>query len=178
MYRQRPFTDAVIQGDIYPHIQFAIPNLTSNASAFHGEAAGFTLSVAVSHKWGIVVSHSCDVNAETGRPSDRVLVAEVNDFSDYTRRLVESKGGYEKLNPLEVPKLGEILYFPGMFYLVSDAALGGHDHWVDLTMLRVIERKRLTPSEKLVELSDQYRESLRLKLALHFGRNEIDESHP
>ncbi len=176
MFKDRPFSvKEVLQGDIYAEISFASANLTFTESKPHIQSVGLQLQTSVSHKWGMVISHSCDQNEATGRPSDRVLLAEVQEFSDYTRKLVDSRGGYARINSMELPKEGEKLYFPNIFYLDTHPDLGGHDHWVDFSSVRTVERSRLDPSKKLMQLDHDGGERLRYKLSLNFSRDEEPE---
>lgn len=176
MFKTRPYTERdVLQGDVYPELGFYSANLTQSAVENHTQALRVQLASGVSQKWGMVVSHSCDVNDKTGRPSDRVLIAEVLEFSPYTREIVERRGNgppecYRMINSMDPPKPGERLFFPNIFYLEPHPDLGGHDHWVDFSTIRAIERSRLNPARKLVELDEDGGTRLRFKLATNFSR--------
>ncbi len=174
MYSGTPESD-FLQGDVLKGVPISYwSGLTKDP-----ESGGLHSGLTWAARWKersmtvILVSHSCDVTFKNAGKRKRVIVTPLQPVGPKLRAEVEAElGSLEALN--RVPEPGRRDYLNLYHYAPQDGVIA-EALVADFTILHFVDRPLLQLEMKMLQLDEEHRESLRLKIGFNFARPEEAE---
>jgi hypothetical protein len=178
MYADPPHYREMLQGDVY-RLTISSARFEANRPEAAFRLGAFTFGGEIEDQLYAVLSHDCDLTDnkvnEKGQPisPDKfpVVLGRVAEPDQGSIRQVEAVGGFDRVNDVNEPVFYNLFYYPNL------PGESGNKHILNLSDVITIHWKQIRPKAKLVELDDDARFALRVKLILHFGRGN-DAGHP
>ncbi|MCL4416084.1 MAG: hypothetical protein M1371_04070 [Actinobacteria bacterium] len=160
LFDENPRVDIIIQGDIYPEIDFYIFNNFSYSKNPHIN------SIAHREKrLAVVISQTCDIF-----DSDNLFICPIFTLNEYINS--ESNINKAKSNVGLIKSRKGLLekFFLGNLNVQRENYTTYDEFYIDLKIINTIDKSLLNPIEKIACLSDWGRHHLCHQLSWLFGR--------
>lgn len=156
------------QGDVLRGVQFSRASIALQEANPPQATSTAKVEVDFSMNTVVIVSHSCDATPANSGKRNHIVVGPLRPVRpDQRTRLATA--GITDLGAINAPATGTT--FPiNLFHFASNAALGGQDCFLDLSELHSIRPEKLKVENKILELTAEARDQLRVRIGLHFAR--------